>query len=147
MYSSVYSVQKHPALIHHERRLHRLMLTDELRCYERDFERAPSASPNRTAPSSREGSVRGGTLTAKGAARAEDLLRTLGTAAFVTATDPTQVIPNTLFGVEKELCRWRVAASAFLHYTSLASVLLGYLTPNVAVNVRMHLRRRLFVRC
>eukprot|EP00892_Ulva_mutabilis_P010371 jgi/Ulvmu1/7706/UM039_0012.1 len=85
----------HPSLVHHERRLHRLMLKDELRGYEAEQVRhscASSLTPDRNGDSgslrtSRDGGASwwGGQGTwgnmsnsMHGAARAADLMRTLG---------------------------------------------------------------------
>lgn len=96
-------VQGHPSLVHHERRLHRLMLQDELRGYEAEQVRnscASSLTPERTGDSgslrtSRDGGASWwggqGTLSNSmhGAARAADLMRTLGQLG--DPSDPWQV--------------------------------------------------------
>lgn len=102
-------MQGHPSHVHHERRLHKLMLQDELRDYEAEQVRHSTATSCLTLPEQRgdSGSLRTsrdggaswwgggwGTLNnsmngAAGAARAADLMRTLG--ALGDPSNPWQV--------------------------------------------------------
>lgn len=101
-------LQGHPSHVHHERRLHKLMLQDELRGYEAEQVRnscTSSLTPERAGDSgslrtSRDGgtswwggwgNVSSSMHGARGAARAADLMRTLG--ALGDPSNPWQVRP------------------------------------------------------
>lgn len=116
------SVQVHPSLVHHERRLHRLMLQDELRGYEAAEQVrnscGSSLTPDRNGDSgslrtSRDGGASWwgghgtwGTMSNSmhGAARAADLMRTLGQLG--DPSDPWQVSTAPSRQVSHQL--WRL---------------------------------------